>query len=162
MVYTVYTTIQYISRYWGVCCTVSLSVRELWWRKNPFLHCISSICELWWRHFSTVAVPYVSCGGGNIHLVCLPPHNANQLVLYKLLPLISVFSSLASGKRWYDCNRAARGEMGQPLSVSWCAAGSEVVNGGTTQLQDVPILGIYQTPNEGTHYVCTCTCMDST
>jgi membrane-bound transcription factor site-1 protease len=27
--------------------------------------------------------------------------------------------------------------------------GSEVVNGGTTELQDVPILGLYQTPNDG-------------
>ena len=28
-------------------------------------------------------------------------------------------------------------------------AGSEVVTGGTTQLHDVPILGLYQTPNDG-------------
>ena len=37
--------------------------------------------------------------------------------------------------------------------------GSEVVNGGTSQLQDVPILGIYQTPNGGIMLsVCVCVC----
>ena len=34
-------------------------------------------------------------------------------------------------------------------SVSHINTGSEVVTGGTTQLHDVPILGIYQTANEG-------------
>ena len=38
--------------------------------------------------------------------------------------------------------------------------GSEVVNGGTSQLQDVPILGIYQTPNGGIMLsVCVCVCV---
>ena len=52
-------------------------------------------------------------------------------------------------------------------------AGSEVVTGGTTQLHDVPILGLYQTPNDGqyslleecnsqcfedVHVLCTCVC----
>ena len=35
-----------------------------------------------------------------------------------------------------------------PRYTAW-AAGSEVVTGGTTQLHDVPILGIYKTANEG-------------
>ena len=46
-------------------------------------------------------------------------------------------------------------ESNSVIVLASCAtyihAGSEVVNGGTTELQDVPILGLYQTPNDGKH-----------
>ena len=38
---------------------------------------------------------------------------------------------------------------GYMLCVSCAAVGSEVVTGGTTELHDVPILGLYQTPKDG-------------